>query len=326
MRTDSVENRQIHRQQKKPLKLQKSKGKKFLLGMKHSWRLYILLLPALAFVFIFQYVPLYGVQIAFRNYLPTRGFLGSQWVGLKHFIYFMRLPQFWSLIRNTLLISVYSLLWGFPIPIILAILLNEVKVPWFKKVIQNVTYAPYFISTVVIVSMLFNFLSPSNGIVNTLIGKLGMHSIDFMGKKEYFRSLYIASGIWQSTGWSSIIYLGALSGVDQELHEAAEIDGANRLQRIWHINLTCIRPTIVMLLILNMGGILGVGFEKIYLMQNAPNLEISEVISTYVYKIGIQGGKFSYTTAIGLFNSIINFILLLIANKVAQRTTETSLF
>ena len=304
----------------------KNSKKQILLGLKRSWRLYILLLPAFAFVFIFQYVPLYGVQIAFRDYLPTKGFLGSNWVGLKHFEYFIHLPQFGTLMRNTILISIYSLLWGFPIPIILALLLNEAKAPWFKKLIQNLTYAPYFISTVVIVSMLFNFLSPTNGIVNVLLNRLGMESIDFMGSKQYFRSLYIGSGIWQSTGWSSIIYLGALAGVDQELHEAAQIDGASRLQRIWHINLPGIRPTIVMLLILSLGGILGVGFEKIYLMQNPLNMEISEVISTYVYKVGIQGAKFSYTTAIGLFNSVINFILLLIVNNVARKTTETSLF
>ena len=275
---------------------------------------------------IFQYFPLYGVQIAFRDYMPAKGISGSTWVGLKHFKYFIHLPQFQTLLRNTILISVYSLLWGFPVPIILALLLNEVKVPWFKKLIQNLTYAPYFISTVVIVSMLFNFLSPTNGIVNVLLNKLGIESIDFMGSKQYFRSLYIGSGIWQSTGWSSIIYLGALSGVDPELHEAAQIDGASRLQRIWHINLPCIRPTIVMLLILSLGGILGVGFEKIYLMQNPLNMEVSEVISTYVYKVGIQGAKFSYTTAIGLFNSVINFLLLLIVNKVAKKLTETSLF
>lgn len=303
-----------------------SHRKRFLLGIKRSWQLYILLLPALAFVLIFQYFPLYGVQIAFRDYMPAKGISGSTWVGLKHFKYFIHLPQFQTLLRNTILISVYSLLWGFPVPIILALLLNEVKVPWFKKLIQNLTYAPYFISTVVIVSMLFNFLSPTNGIVNVLLNKLGIESIDFMGSKQYFRSLYIGSGIWQSTGWSSIIYLGALSGVDPELHEAAQIDGASRLQRIWHINLPCIRPTIVMLLILSLGGILGVGFEKIYLMQNPLNAEVSEVISTYVYKVGIQGAKFSYTTAIGLFNSVINFLLLLIVNSVAKKLTETSLF
>lgn len=303
-----------------------SRRKRFLLGIKRSWQLYILLLPALAFVLIFQYFPLYGVQIAFRDYMPAKGISGSTWVGLKHFKYFIHLPQFQTLLRNTILISVYSLLWGFPVPIILALLLNEVKVPWFKKLIQNLTYAPYFISTVVIVSMLFNFLSPTNGIVNVLLNKLGIESIDFMGSKQYFRSLYIGSGIWQSTGWSSIIYLGALSGVDPELHEAAQIDGASRLQRIWHINLPCIRPTIVMLLILSLGGILGVGFEKIYLMQNPLNAEVSEVISTYVYKVGIQGAKFSYTTAIGLFNSVINFLLLLIVNSVAKKLTETSLF
>lgn len=305
---------------------QKSRKKQILLGLKSSWRLYVLLLPALAFVFIFQYIPLYGVQIAFRDYVITKGFWGSNWVGLKHFIYFLESPQFPLLMRNTLLISIYSLLWGFPIPIILALLLNEVKVPWFKKLIQNLTYAPYFISTVVIVSMLFNFFSPVNGIVNVFLNSLGIESIDFMGKNEYFRSLYIGSGIWQSTGWSSIIYLGALSGVDPELHEAAQIDGANRLQRIWHINLPGILPTIIMLLILSLGGILGVGFEKIYLMQNALNLEISEVISTYVYKVGIQGAKFSYTTAIGLFNSVINFILLLIVNTISKKATDISLF
>ncbi len=305
---------------------QRSLGKRLALGLRNSWRLYVLLIPALAFVFIFQYIPLYGVQIAFRNYVTTKGFWGSEWVGLEHFIYFLNSPQFPILLRNTLTISVYSLLWGFPIPIILALLLNEAKVPWFKKLVQNLTYAPYFISTVVIVSMITNFFSPTSGIVNTFIKNMGGEAIDFMGKNEYFRTLYIGSGIWQGTGWSSIIYLGALAGIDPELHEAAQIDGASRMRRIWHINLPGILPTIVMLLILNLGGILGVGFEKIYLMQNALNLEISEVISTYVYKVGIQGAKFSYTTAIGLFNSVINFLMLLLVNSISKKVSEISLF
>lgn len=300
--------------------------RKALVYLKGSWRLYLLLLPALVYIFIFQYLPMYGIQIAFRDYMPAKGFTGSEWVGLKHFEYFVTSPQFPMLVRNTVSISVYSLIFGFPFPIILALLLNESKILWFKKTVQNVTYAPFFISTVVLVGMLFCFLSKTSGIFNTMLSVLGLERIDFMGKADYFRIIYIISGIWQSTGWSSIIYLGALSGIDPQLHEAAEMDGATHLQRIWHINLPGILPTAVILFLLNCGGIMSVGFEKAYLMQNALNLVYSEVISTYVYKIGILGVKFSYTAAIDLFNSLINCTLLVIVNKISRKLSDISLF
>lgn len=290
------------------------------------WRLYVLLLPAVVYLFIFHYLPMYGVQISFRDYIPTLGISGSPWVGLKHFAYFVNSVQFVRLLTNTLKLSVYSLIFSFPMPIILALLLNEARNLRFKKIVQNVTYAPHFISTVVLVGMLISFLSPSSGIVNSIIKAFGGEAVDFMGRSSAFRSIYIISGIWQGTGWGSIIYLGALSGVDLELHEAAQIDGASRIQRIWHINIPCILPTAVMLFILNCGGILNVGFEKVYLMQNGLNLAESEIISTYVYKTGLLGARFSYTSAIGLFNSVVSVILLMTVNAIARRMGEVSLF
>lgn len=290
------------------------------------WRLYLLLLPALLYIVLFQWLPMYGVQIAFRDYAPSLGISGSPWVGLKHFQYFVSSVQFPMLVRNTLLISVYSILFGFPLPILLALMLNECGSLWFKKTVQNLTYAPYFISNVVLVGMIFAFLSPTSGIVNTLVTALGGSPVDFMGKSDYFRTIYVASGLWSGTGWSSIIYLAALSGIDPTLHEAAQIDGATRLQRIWHINLPGIAVTAVMLFILNCGSILSVGFEKVFLMQNALNQDVSEVISTYVYKTGLLGTRFSYSAAIDLFNSVIGFLMLLGVNTVSKKISEISIF
>ena len=228
-----------------------------------SWRLYVLLAPALIYLFMFHYLPLYGVQIAFRDYVPSLGFLDSAWVGLKHFQYFVTSPQFPTLMSNTVLLSLFYLLFKFPLPILLALMLNEARCGWYKKVVQNLTYAPHFISIVVLVGMLVNFLSPSTGIINNVITSLGGTATDFMGKSEMFRPIYIISGLWQSTGWESIIYLAALSGVDPQLHEAAQIDGASHLKRIWHISIPGILPTAIMLFILNCGQIMNVGFEKV---------------------------------------------------------------
>jgi putative aldouronate transport system permease protein len=291
-----------------------------------SWQLYLCLAPAVIYLFIFCYLPMYGLQISFRNYMPGLGIRSSPWVGMKHFTTFVRSIQFPILMRNTLLISVYSLIFGFPIPIILALMLHEVKNLTFKKIVQNVTYIPYFISTVVMVAMLINFTSPKIGIINKLLVFLGGTAKDFMGSSESFRSLYVISGIWQSMGWNSIIYLAALAGVDPQLYEAAQIDGANRIRRIWHINLPGIAPTVIMVFILNCGSLLNVGFEKIYLMQNALNIDVSEVISTYVYKVGILNSKFSYTAAIGFFNTVLNFSMLLIVNAITKRISEIGLF
>lgn len=299
-----------------------SVGKRLL----HSWRLYVLLLPALAYIIVFHYFPMYGLQIAFRDYKVRLGFWNSPWVGLKHFQYFINSPQFVTLVRNTVLLSVETLVFSFPLPVILALLLNECDNLVFKKAVQNVTYAPHFISTVVLCGMIALFTAPDTGIVNTIVQALGGPNIDYLGKEEWFRPLYIISDVWKNTGWSSIIYLGALSGIDPQLHESAQIDGASRLQRMWHINLPGISGTIILLFIMECGKVMSIGFEKVYLLQRSLNLPVSEIISTYVYKTGLLNGKFSYTTAIGLFNSVINVILLLIVNWISSRVSETSLF
>lgn len=291
-----------------------------------SWQLYVMLLPALAYITIFQYGPMYGVQIAFRDYAARKGIWGSNWVGLKHIITFLKSVQFPVLIRNTLMLSFETLILCFPIPIVLALLLNECSSKFLKKTVQNLTYLPHFISTVVMVGMINCFFAETTGIINQFAVRLGGTAQNYLGNAGLFRPLYVLTGVWQGTGWSSIIYLAALSGIDTQLHEAAQIDGASRIQRIWHIDLPGIRPTAVLLLILNFGSIMSLGFEKVYLMQNALNLSVSEIISTYVYKTGLLGAKFSYTSAIGLFNSLINFAMLILVNAIADKLSDTSLF
>ncbi len=302
------------------------KKKSALSQIRKCWQLYVLLIPTVVYLFIFHYLPMAGIQIAFRDYKFSRGIWNSAWVGLKHFRTFFESVQFGTLMMNTIKISVYALLLGFPFPILLALLLNESRNVRLKKAVQTLTYAPYFISTVVMVSMLSMFLSPSVGIVNRIIGFFGGTPYDFMGSAKAFRSVYVISGIWQGTGWSSIIFIAALAGIDPQLHEAAEIDGASRLQRIWHINLPGILPTAVIVFIMNCGSIMSVGFEKVYLMQNSMNQSTSEIIATYVYKMGIQKTQYSYTTAIGLFNSLINLVLLLIVNHISKKASEISIF
>lgn len=303
---------------KKPTKLWKR-----LLG---SWQLYVMLLPALMYITIFQYGPMYGLQIAFRDYAARKGIWGSDWVGMKHINTFVNSVQFPVLMRNTLILSFETLILCFPIPIVLALLLNECSSRYLKKTVQNLTYLPHFISTVVMVGMINCFFAETTGIINQFAVRLGGRAQNFLGNAGLFRPLYVFSDVWQSTGWSSIIYLAALSGIDTQLHEAAQIDGASRIQRIWHIDLPGIRPTTVLLLILNFGSIMSLGFEKVYLMQNALNLSVSEIISTYVYKTGLLGARFSYTSAIGLFNSILNFTMLLLVNAIAKKMSDTSLF
>jgi len=294
--------------------------------LRHSWRLYVLLLPAVLYLAVFHYAPIFGLQIAFKDFIPSLGITGSPWAGLKHFRYFISSPQFPILMRNTVLLNVYSLAFGFPLPILLALMLNETRSVWFKKTVQNITYAPHFVSTVVLCGMTVIFLSPSSGIVNVLLQALGMKPVNFMIKEQSWRTIYVVTGIWKDTGWASIIYLAALSGVDPQLHEAAHMDGASRLQRIRYINVPGILPTAILLFILDCGQIMSVGFEKAYLLQNSLNLPVSEVISTYVYKTGVLGAKFSYTSAIGLFNSLINVTLLLIVNRISSRASNVALF
>ena len=285
-----------------------------------------LLLPAVAYLIIFHYIPLYGVQIAFRDYRPRNGFLGSTWVGLKHFKYFLHSPQFPQLMRNTVLLSLYSLIFTFPLPILLALLLNECGSVGYKKFVQNVTYAPHFISTVVLCGMVIAFTAPDTGIINSLVVLLGGKSVDYMTQESSWRAIYVISDIWKNTGWSSIIYLAALTSIDPSLYEAAIVDGANRMQQTWHITLPGIRSTIVIMFILQLGRMMNVGFEKVYLLQNDLNLGVSEVISTYLYKKGIVNANYSYSTAIGLFNSVINFSLILISNTVSRKVGEVSLW
>ena len=294
--------------------------------LKRNWELYLFVIPALIYLFAYCYYPMYGVQIAFKDYRITQGIAGSEWVGLKHFVKFLGNPSCRELIKNTLVISLYSLAVGFPLPILFALTLNELRAGKFKKTVQTVSYAPHFISTVVMVSMLTMFLDQDSGFINKFIALLGGTPTDFMSKASMFPTVYVLSGVWQSLGWSSVIYLSALSGIDPGLHEAAMIDGASRLQRIWHINLSGILPTITIMLILQVGNIMTVGFEKAFLMQNSLNLETSEIISTFVYKMGLQYRQYSYSTAIGLFNSVINMILLLSVNAIARRLSRTSLW
>lgn len=269
---------------------------------------------------------MYGVQIAFKDYNTGIGIWQSPWVGLKHFNRFLGMSQFRQVFINTISLSLYALLAGFPFPILVSLMLNEVKGMRYKKIVQTVTYAPHFISTVVMVTMITLFLSPSSGFINKFITMFGGEPINFMIKASYFPHVYVWSGIWQHFGWNSIIYLATLANVDEALHESAVIDGAGRLQRIWHINIPCLTPTIVIQLILTLGGILGADFEKVLLMQNASIMESADVIATYTYRIGIQGNEFSLSSAIGMFNSLINLTVLILVNSICRRLGDTSLW
>ena len=262
---------------------------------------------------------MYGIIIAFKNFRPSLGYWGSEWVGFKHFIRFLNYPDFWKMMRNTLAISLYSMA-TFPFAIILALLINEIRSTAFKKTVQMITYAPYFLSTVVMCGMIGLFVG-REGVIGQIYTMATGESVNLLTRPEFFSSIYVWSGVWQGTGWGTIIYLSALAGVPGELIEAAKIDGANRFQVIRHINIPCIMPTIVIMFIMNTGSVLSVGFEKIFLLQNDLNLDVSRVIATYVYEIGLAGGQFSYSTAIGLFNNIVNIIVILIANKISKKVS-----
>ena len=283
-------------------------------------------LPVLVFFLVFHYAPMYGVQIAFKKFSAVRGIVGSPWRGLYYFQQFFDSYLFGELIGNTLGLSLYSLAVGFPTPILLALMMNELRSERVKRVVQTITYAPHFISMVVMCSMIILFLSPSSGVLNRIIELLGGQSVYFMGKPEYFKTIYVLSGVWQNTGWSSIIYMAALSGIDPQLHEAATIDGASRLQRVWHINLPGILPTAVILLIMNCGSLMSIGFEKAFLLMNDLNRASAEIISTFVYQRGLIDRNYSSAAAIGLFNSVINLILLFVVNTIARRISDTSLW
>lgn len=302
---------------------------RFSKGFLADWQMYIFLLPSVVFILIFAYVPMAGVQIAFKEYDFTLGIWGSEWVGFENFQRFFESYQFNRIIWNTVSLAFYSLLIGFPLPILFALILNSYTHQRFKKLVQSVSYMPHFISTVVIVGMLIQIFNPRTGAFGSIYTLLSSSIMpDFFAKPEAFQHLYVWSGIWQGIGWSSIIYIAALSAVDEHLHEAAQIDGASRLQRVRHIDFPSILPTATIMLILAAGNLMDVGFEKVFLMQNDLNLSKSEVISTYVYKVGltIGTGDFSFATAIGLFNSIINFVLLIVVNFAAKRLSNTSLW
>lgn len=300
--------------------------KKLAVRMKAHWQLYVLIFPAVIYFAVFCYGPMYGIQLAFKNYNALDGITGSPWIGFSNFERFFHSYQFGKLLKNTLSLSVLQLLVGFPLPIILALSLSYARNARFKKFVQTITYAPHFISIVVLVGMLNIFFSINGGLVNEVITALGFEPVLFMGKERYFRPLFVGSGVWQNMGWNAIIYLAALSGVNPELHEAAVADGASKLRRVWHIDLPAIRPTIITMLILNCGRLMGLGFEKAFLMQNSLNLGKSEIIATYVYKIGLLDAQYGFATAVGLFNSVINFILLITVNQISRKVSETSLW
>lgn len=294
-----------------------------------NWRLYAFLVLPIIYIFIFAYIPMAGIQIAFKKYDFLGGIWGSPWVGFDNFIRFFSAPNFNSILWNTISLSFYSLLASFPLPIIFALLLNSFPGQRYKKVVQTVSYMPHFISTVVMIGMLIQLFNPRTGAIGTFYQMItGGVMSDLFSSPSTFPHMYVWSGIWQGVGWSSIIYIAALAGVDQELHEAAEIDGANRLQRVIHIDFPSILPTAIIMLILAAGNIMNVGFEKVYLMQNSLNISASEVISTYVYKVGltIGTGDFSFATAIGVFNSVINFFLLVTVNFFSKKLNSTSLW
>lgn len=296
--------------------------------IKH-WQLYLFLVIPIVLVFIFNYIPMAGIQLAFKKYNMNLGIMGSPWIGFDNFKKFFRNYQFWRLLKNTLTLSLYGMLAGFPIPIMLALLLNSMNNLKYKKFIQTVTYMPHFISTVVMVGLIIQVFNPRIGLYGIIYSAVtGNNAPDVLGSASAFPNIYVLSGVWQSMGWNSIIYMAALAGVDAELHEAAQMDGASKFQRILHIDLPSILPTAIMLLILNAGSIMNIGFEKAFLMQNNLNLRSSEVISTYVYKMGLESatGDYGYATAIGLFNSVINFILIVSVNAVSKKVTEQSLW
>lgn len=294
-------------------------------SIRKNWELYLLLVPVILYFLIFHYYPLYGLQIAFKVFIATKGITGSPWVGFKHFERFFDSYYFGRLIKNTIGIGVFTLLVSFPVPIIIALLLNEVKSLRFKKFVQTIIYAPHFLSTVVVVGMLLLFLK-SDGMINQVIMLFGGTPIDFISEPAWFKSIYVLSDVWQTMGWSSIIYIAALSAVDPAQHEAAMMDGASKFQRIIHINIPAIMPTIVILFILNVGSVMAIGFEKVFLLQNDLNMSTSDVISTFVYRSGILEAQYSFSAAVGLFNSIINFILLIMVNQIAKKVSDTSLW
>lgn len=290
------------------------------------WQLWLMMIPAIVYMILFVYKPMGGVLIAFQDYSLKKGIWGSKWVGFDNFERLFRSYWFPIILKNTLTISLLSLVLSFPAPIILALAANEIRSERRKRIFQTVSYAPHFISTVVVCGMITVFLSPESGVINFLLQAIGIEPTAFLAKPNAFKWVYVLSGIWQTVGWSAIIYIAALAGVDKNLLEAAEIDGANRIQRIRYVNFPVLIPTIVIMFILRCGSILSVGYEKVYLLQNTANLSASEVISTYVYKVGLEKADFGFSTAVNLFNNVINCIVLILSNKISKKVSGSSLF
>lgn len=295
-------------------------------SLKKDYILYLLLLIPIIHTFIFKYVPMAGVSIAFKDFNPMEGIFGSPWAGTKWFEKFLTDPKFWQVFKNTILLSLYNLIWTTPMPILFALMLNEMGGNRIKKAIQTVSYLPYFVSTVVMVGILTQLLSPTSGVVNHVLGLFGVEPIMFMGESAWFRTIYIGSSIWQGTGYSAILYFAALTNIDQELYEAAYIDGAGRAARIRYISIPGILPTIMVMFLLNIGNIMQVSFEKVILLQKPITVDVSEVINSYVYKRGLLNMDYSYGTAMGLLQSLIGFVLVITANAVSKRLTETALW
>lgn len=295
--------------------------------MVHNWQIWLMLLPAMLYIFIFCYVPMYGIQLAFRDYDFTKGLTGGNWAGLKYFSQYFESPMFFTTLRNTFVLAFTSIVVGFPAPIILAMIINQIRNKTWKRVVQTTVYIPYFISVVVLVSMINIMFMNNSGVLGNLLKELHLVSqnTNIVGDAKTFVPLYVLTGVWQSMGWNSIIFLAALSSVDTQLYDACRIDGANRWQTMIHIDFPAILPTIMIILIMNMGNVLNVAFDKVYLMQNSLNLGVSQVISTYVYSVGIKSSQFSFGTAVGLFNTVINFVFLLVTNFISKRTTGTGL-
>ena len=297
----------------------------FIAGVKESRALYLLMLPSIIIFLLFTYYPMYGVIIAFKNFTPADGIFGSEWVGMKNFIQYFNSYQFGLTIRNTIIISLYTILVTFPLPIALALMCNQIKAKKFKKFFQVSTYLPHFISTVVMCGMLILFLSPSTGIISKLVGLLGFQLPNLMGSAAAFPHIYVWSEAWQHVGWDSILYIATLSSVDPSLYEAATMDGAGKWKKMLHVDIPALMPTVTIMLILRMGSVMSVGFEKVYLLQNTLNSSTSEIISTYVYKMGLISNQYSLSSAIGLFNNVINLALLLLVNAISKKLNDTSL-
>lgn len=304
----------------------RSAGRSLWLRIRRNGGLYLLMIPAMIIFICFTYLPMYGIVIAFKNFKPARGILGSEWAGLRYFKKYFSSYMFSNTIRNTLLISIYTILVTFPLPILIALMCNQMYAKRFKKFFQVSTYLPHFISTVVMCGMIVLFLSPSSGVIPKLLGYIGVQTGDLIGKASAFSSIYVWTEAWQHVGWDSIMYIAALSAVDPQLYEAAVVDGANKWQKMRSIDIPLLMPTAVVLFILRAGSVMSVGFEKVYLLQNDLNISASEIISTYVYKMGLKSNQYSYSAAIGLFNNVVNFILLLSVNFIAGKMGDTSLF